>query len=59
MGEPMARNLLAAGYGVRAWNRSKEKTSALAEKGTNSLDHSALIREIRRANALSVSRKDG
>jgi 3-hydroxyisobutyrate dehydrogenase-like beta-hydroxyacid dehydrogenase len=34
MGEPMARNLLAAGYGVRAWNRSKEKTSALAEKGT-------------------------
>lgn len=33
MGEPMARNLLAAGYGVRAWNRSKEKASALAEKG--------------------------
>ena len=33
MGEPMARNLLAAGYGVRAWNRSKEKASSLAEKG--------------------------
>ncbi|MFK4442171.1 3-hydroxyisobutyrate dehydrogenase-like beta-hydroxyacid dehydrogenase [Caballeronia udeis] len=33
MGEPMARNLLAAGYGVRAWNRSKQKASALAEKG--------------------------
>jgi 3-hydroxyisobutyrate dehydrogenase-like beta-hydroxyacid dehydrogenase len=38
MGEPMARNLLAAGYGVRVWNRSKEKTSALAEKGAIACD---------------------
>jgi 3-hydroxyisobutyrate dehydrogenase len=33
MGEPMARNLLAAGHDVRAWNRTREKAEALAGDG--------------------------
>jgi 3-hydroxyisobutyrate dehydrogenase len=33
MGAPMARNLLAAGFGVRAWNRTAEKAEALAGDG--------------------------
>jgi 3-hydroxyisobutyrate dehydrogenase-like beta-hydroxyacid dehydrogenase len=33
MGEPMARNLLDAGYRVQAWNRSKDKLDALEKAG--------------------------
>lgn len=33
MGTPMARNLLGAGYGVRVWNRTPDKATALAEHG--------------------------
>ena len=33
MGSGMARNLLAAGMEVRAWNRSREKAEPLAESG--------------------------
>jgi 3-hydroxyisobutyrate dehydrogenase len=33
MGAPMARNLLAAGFPVRAWNRSREKAAPLAGAG--------------------------
>lgn len=33
MGTPMARNLLKAGFGVRAWNRSSEKAAPLAADG--------------------------
>ena len=33
MGAPMARNLLAAGFGVRAWNRTAEKAEALTGDG--------------------------
>jgi 3-hydroxyisobutyrate dehydrogenase len=33
MGEPMARNLLRAGIGVRVWNRTPEKCRALLELG--------------------------
>jgi 3-hydroxyisobutyrate dehydrogenase len=33
MGAPMARNLLAAGFPVRVWNRSSEKAEALAPAG--------------------------
>ncbi len=33
MGAPMARNLLDAGFGVRAWNRSRSKAEPLAEHG--------------------------
>jgi 3-hydroxyisobutyrate dehydrogenase len=33
MGRPMTRNLLKAGFTVRAWNRSPERTAALAGFG--------------------------
>jgi 3-hydroxyisobutyrate dehydrogenase len=33
MGAPMARNLLAAGFPVRVWNRSAEKTAPLGAAG--------------------------
>lgn len=33
MGAPMATNLLAAGFEVTVWNRSKEKAGSLAAKG--------------------------
>ncbi|QUH00976.1 NAD(P)-dependent oxidoreductase [Saccharopolyspora erythraea] len=33
MGAPMARNLLAAGFDVRAWNRTRSKAEPLAEDG--------------------------
>jgi 3-hydroxyisobutyrate dehydrogenase len=33
MGAPMARNLLAAGFPVRAWNRTADKAAPLAEAG--------------------------
>jgi 3-hydroxyisobutyrate dehydrogenase len=33
MGFPMARNLAAAGFDVRAWNRTREKAAPLAEHG--------------------------
>ena len=33
MGAPMARNLLAAGFGVRAWNRTTDRARPLADDG--------------------------
>jgi 3-hydroxyisobutyrate dehydrogenase len=33
MGAPMARNLLAAGFPVRAWNRTAERAAPLGEAG--------------------------
>lgn len=33
MGAPMARNAVAAGLRVRAWNRTREKAEALADEG--------------------------
>ena len=35
MGAAMARNLLAAGYRVRVWNRSSERAAALAADGAS------------------------
>lgn len=35
MGGPMARNLRAAGIGVRAWNRTPEKTRELSASGVD------------------------
>jgi 3-hydroxyisobutyrate dehydrogenase len=35
MGFPMARNLAAAGFDVRAWNRTREKAAPLAEDGVS------------------------
>ena len=33
MGQPMARNLLQAGFPVRAWNRSPAKVQELSAQG--------------------------
>lgn len=38
MGAPMARNLLAAGFDVRAWNRTRSKAEPLAESGATIAD---------------------
>jgi 3-hydroxyisobutyrate dehydrogenase len=35
MGLPMARNLVAAGFGVRAWNRSAERAQPLTGEGAD------------------------
>ncbi|NKQ53664.1 NAD(P)-dependent oxidoreductase [Amycolatopsis sp. K13G38] len=35
MGLPMARNLIGAGFDVRAWNRTAEKARPLAEQGAH------------------------
>lgn len=54
MGAPMAGRLAEAGHSVRTWNRSPDKSRALADKGGGDLDHSALIRELRRRNSLPL-----
>jgi 3-hydroxyisobutyrate dehydrogenase len=41
MGRPMARNLAGAGLAVRAWNRSPEKATALADAGVTLCDTAA------------------
>src|SRR5579864_6317197 len=33
MGQPMAGNLLKAGYRIRVWNRNPERSAALAAQG--------------------------
>jgi 3-hydroxyisobutyrate dehydrogenase len=38
MGAPMVRNLLAAGFGVRVWNRTTEKATPLADDGATVAD---------------------
>jgi 3-hydroxyisobutyrate dehydrogenase len=38
MGFPMARNLLASGFAVRAWNRSPDRVEPLGEAGAEVLD---------------------
>lgn len=42
MGKPMARNLLHAGYPVRAWNRSATKAQELSAQGAEVFDTPAL-----------------
>lgn len=41
MGQGMARNLLGAGFAVRAWNRTTEKARALADDGADICDTAA------------------
>ncbi|GAA4831486.1 NAD(P)-dependent oxidoreductase [Saccharopolyspora rosea] len=41
MGAPMARNLLGAGFGLRAWNRTAEKARPLAADGATVADSPA------------------
>jgi 2-hydroxy-3-oxopropionate reductase len=43
MGAPMARNLLAAGHEVVAWNRSPEPLAALAEAGARAAEGPAAV----------------
>ncbi len=43
MGEPMARNLLAAGHEVIAWNRGRGPLEALAEVGARPADGPAAV----------------
>ncbi|MCU1726603.1 NAD(P)-dependent oxidoreductase [Pseudomonas sp. 7P_10.2_Bac1] len=45
MGKPMARNLLHAGYPVRAWNRSATKAQELAAQGAEVFDTPAQAAE--------------
>ncbi len=41
MGQPMARNLLSAGYPLRVWNRTASKAAPLAEFGAEACDTAA------------------
>jgi 3-hydroxyisobutyrate dehydrogenase len=41
MGEPMARNLIDAGFTVRAWNRSPDRARPLGESGAEVLEDPA------------------
>jgi len=41
MGEPIVRNLLRAGFGVRAWNRTRVKAATLAQDGAVVCDEAA------------------
>ena len=41
MGEPIARNLLRAGFDVRGWNRTREKAEPLAKDGATVCDSAA------------------
>jgi len=41
MGAPMSRNLLAAGFGLSVWNRSRAKAEPLAEQGAVVCDTAA------------------
>jgi 3-hydroxyisobutyrate dehydrogenase len=43
MGKPMTLRLLAAGYAVSVWNRSREKLAPLLEKGARSADSPAAV----------------
>jgi len=46
MGTPMARRLLRAGHDLVIWNRSPERTIALARDGAADLDFSAVVATI-------------
>jgi 3-hydroxyisobutyrate dehydrogenase len=41
LGQPMARNIAAAGMEVRAWNRTREKAEPLGEHGVTVVDTAA------------------
>jgi len=45
MGEPIAANLLHAGYRQRVYNRTKSKTARLAREGASVVDHPADVAE--------------
>jgi 3-hydroxyisobutyrate dehydrogenase len=41
IGEPVARNLLRVGFGVRVWNRTRERAEPLAQDGATVCDSAA------------------
>src|SRR5688572_18730280 len=43
MGRPMTLRLLAAGYEVSVWNRSRDKLAAVVEKGARQADTPAAV----------------
>jgi 3-hydroxyisobutyrate dehydrogenase-like beta-hydroxyacid dehydrogenase len=43
MGEPIARNLLAAGYGLRVYNRTSSKAASLLAKGAVATEGAAQV----------------
>ena len=43
MGKPMALRLLAAGYPVTVWNRSREKLAPLVAKGAQAVESAAAV----------------
>jgi 3-hydroxyisobutyrate dehydrogenase len=43
MGQPIGRRLLAAGYPLRLWNRSAEKTAGLVEAGASRVEDPAAL----------------
>ncbi len=43
MGWPMTLRLLAAGYAVTVWNRSREKLAPLVAKGAHAADSAAAV----------------
>src|SRR5262245_65568498 len=52
MGQPMAANLLKAGYSVRVWNRSPASAAALAAQGATSVSRPE---EVAEAGTLVIS----
>lgn len=46
MGRPMTQRLLAAGYAVTVWNRSREKLSPLLERGARAADSPAAVARV-------------
>jgi 3-hydroxyisobutyrate dehydrogenase len=57
MGFPMARNLAAAEFDVRAWNRTAEKARAVADAGVTPVDTPA--ESVRGADAVVTMLTDG
>jgi 3-hydroxyisobutyrate dehydrogenase-like beta-hydroxyacid dehydrogenase len=52
MGQPMAANLLRAGYPVRVWDRTPARAAALAAQGATS---ASSLEEVAEAGALVIS----
>src|SRR5919206_4838798 len=46
MGYPMAERLLAAGYDVSIWNRTRAKAEPLAKKGGKIVDNLAELKDV-------------
>ena len=46
MGRPMTQRLLAAGYAVTVWNRSREKLAPLLERGARAADSPAAVARV-------------